>query len=241
MPKFTKQNQAIEIHESLNNWANKHQLTNDPYVQGLSEAILSRGSIAFWSTLSPFEFLPQKTFTIVQERISRSAQLLKNLLIFLPVAVTWSAIGKATSAYQRFNSANPNKVSNFLDFWQNGYGFLPNFWKIGSIAALDAIIIFILISLVFSIHLLDSRNQKILRSLQQDFEGERFSLALKLSKYLFTTRNVTDLTLKDSVADALHNLQATTSNIKVASKELTKTSQSSSFAKYVALIKKLGG
>lgn len=240
MRKVSKRVQATQMKNVLKIWAEKHEIESDPYVVGLLDALSAGGSISFWATLSPFEFLPQKLFSIPQERILRFARLLKNILIFLPVAFTWSAIGRATSAYQLYNSANPNKVSNFLDFWQNGYGYLGSIWKIGSVAALDALIILILIILVFSIHVLEEKNQKVLNTLQHNFESERFSLALTLSQFLFERREITDLTLKDSVADSLFNLKSTAVSIDSTSKNLAKLSQSSSFSKYVTLLKKFG-
>jgi hypothetical protein len=81
--------------------------------------------------------------------------VLRNSLVFLPVALTWFAISKATSAFALYTSDNSLSVVNFLDFWENGYGVLASRWALSNVATLDFEIILLIIALTIAITFLD--------------------------------------------------------------------------------------
>lgn len=237
MPSKSRDVRHLELHEQLTSWAKQNQFSTNPYIVGLLAALETRRNLTFWASLNVVDLLPRPSYRSAQRKISSSLALIRNVLIFVPVALTWTAVGKATTAFQAYNKQNPNNLSNFLDFWQNGYGVLSDSWKIGHIALLDAIIILILISLIVIIHFLNQRIVADERATTRKAEEKRLSLALDIGQYLHSKRQITDLTMKDALADATNNLVETSKHLNKSAAELVKLSKSTSLSRLAALIK----
>ena len=80
-------------------------------------------------------------------------EVLRNVLVFAPIAVTWFGLSLAAGAYADMLAARPDLVSQpFLLLWEQGFGgrLLFNF---GTLALIDASLIGILILLSFTLHL----------------------------------------------------------------------------------------
>jgi len=79
-------------------------------------------------------------------------EVLRNVLVFAPIAVTWFGLSLAAGAYADMLAARPELVSQpFLLLWEQGFGgrLLFNF---GTLALIDASLIGILILLSFTLH-----------------------------------------------------------------------------------------
>jgi hypothetical protein len=141
----------IEVSNNLREWSEKRNASNDAYITGLLQAIDENSKIGYWSNLDPFVLLPKPTSTRARKllRISRLISIFRNVLIFTPVALTWYAIGQATTAFQVFIGTGGQATANFLEFWQNGYGILDEKWRIGNVAFVYLLIIIIIIVLIF--------------------------------------------------------------------------------------------
>ena len=238
MAKRRNEKAAENLHEKLFIWAQSNQLLQDPYVSNLLEALKEQRNLAFWAALSPVDYLPSPAVSLKARKVIEYAALIRNILIFMPVALTWTAVGRATTAFQIYNQQNPNNLSNFLDFWQNGYGVLDDFWRLSHIAGLDAILIGIIILLIVFIHF-QNRSLSALESARRfQLENERFTLALALSEYLFGKRAISDIKIRDSVANAITNLLKSTSDINKTTRELTKLSKESSLTKIINQLKR---
>ncbi len=97
--------------------------------RGLAE-ILAEGHSRFWAIL----------------------EVLRNVLVFAPIAVTWLGLSLAAGAYADMLSARPDLVNQpFLLLWQQGFGgrLLFNF---GTLAIIDASLIGVLIAVSLALH-----------------------------------------------------------------------------------------
>lgn len=79
-------------------------------------------------------------------------EVLRNVMVFAPIAVTWFGLSLASAAYAEMLTARPDLVSQpFLLLWQRGFdGRL--FLNFSSLAAIDASLIGILIVLSLALH-----------------------------------------------------------------------------------------
>jgi hypothetical protein len=80
-------------------------------------------------------------------------EVIRNVLVFAPIAVTWFGLSIAATAYAELLSARPDLVSRpFLLLWQEGFdGRLPlNF---STLAIIDASLIGVLIVLSLALHI----------------------------------------------------------------------------------------
>jgi hypothetical protein len=104
------------------------------------------------------------------------ADRLRNVLVLLPILLTWFALAEASRAYDRFLALNPDEVRQpFLLLWERGFGgqanpIAPSF---STVALIDAVIIASIIGLTLYSHgRRESREEKI------DQSAERFQADL---------------------------------------------------------------
>jgi len=201
----------------MNNWAQQWDVTADPFVKGLNEAIQQNNDLGMWSSLDPTQLLPDMPDqTTVFHRIGTVLAILRNVLVFLPVAITWEAIAKATDAYSKWNgetSINGQDgvlQKNFLDFWANGYGVLDSRFTIPHIGILDFWIIIGIIAISLISSALIGRGDKANEDLRQVFESERLTIAIRIRRALHGKREASPESIATSLADALADLNQTT-------------------------------
>jgi hypothetical protein len=210
---------------SLQSWAQQHDLLEDPYISGLTNAVTNRKNLPMWASLNPLEYLPHAPASVgsALKRVVLYITIIRNALVFLPVALTWYAISKATSAFAVYTADNTLAVVNFLDFWENGYGVLAEEWSLSHIATLDFQIIMVIIVLTIAITLLDKRIRDQYDSYVAELDEERMRLSLAISTYLFDHQRVTQVSMNQSLAKALRDLLNSTESLDKSSKELGKT------------------
>jgi len=198
-----------ELAHELLSWAKQHKVDQDPYVSGLHAALQNNSDLAMWSTLVPLEYLPLTETAAGSREISLNQFLViaRNILVFVPVALTWAAVGQATTAFAVYVKANPNSVTNFLEFWQDGFGVLGEEWTIGRIANLDFQLITAVILLTMATSYLGKKGLKIRKLGQRKEEAERMKLGLALTEFLYTNRAVTPTTLNQNVSTSITSLR----------------------------------
>jgi DNA repair exonuclease SbcCD ATPase subunit len=83
------------------------------------------------------------------------ADRVRNVLVLVPILLTWFALAEASKAYDRYLAEHPEMVREpFLLLWQRGFGgesagFAPTF---SMVAVIDALIIAAIIGLTFYAH-----------------------------------------------------------------------------------------
>ena len=169
-----------EIAQNLVDWAANNAVESDHIVQSLIQDLAAEENLAIWAGMDPFEYLPQPHPTVGNRFFSwaKTAASIRNVMVFVPVAITWEAVSKATVAFAKFVESNNATTVNFLEFWQNGYDVLGKFWTIGNIASLDFAIILGVIALSLIATYLNARGSSINKSETQQIEAERIEIAL---------------------------------------------------------------
>ena len=216
MPRIPKLEKNRILAELIERWARKYGLMRDPYVARLLVALKENQNLAMWSAMEPMQMLPYAAPVsgLKLQKLAARLSILRNTLVFAPVAFTWLAVGQATTAFQKFVETNSTATVNFLEFWQNGYDVLDEKWRISTVALTDALIVFIVIFLsVGATYLADLAND---RSQEEDsvLLEERAELALAIKEYLYTKQTVTRLTLNQGIATAIENLVEATENLQ---------------------------
>jgi hypothetical protein len=210
---------------SLQSWATLYSVQSDPYVSGLTSAVAARKNLPMWASLDPLEYLPHSQIQ-THKRLHLAAlimSVLRNSLIFLPIAITWFAIGKATSAFVTYAANNLLSVINFLDFWENGYGVLDERWTLSKVATLDFQIILFIIGLTIATTLLDRALKNSKNQAMQEADNERIQMALGISSYLFDQQRVTNVTVNQSLSRAIRDILNSTDSLEKTSRELNNT------------------
>ena len=228
MARAKKPELNLILADKLLAWADKYDVTKDGYVRGLYEALTSRKNLQIWASLNPIEYLPMPELKagLSMANWTRSITVLRNVLVFLPVALTWAAVGEATTAFSTYLKANGSDIVNFLDFWQNGYGVLDDKWRIATIALLDFLIIMVVIVLTLIASFFSRRVTELQIMSEKESDRERILLSVEIASYLFEKQKVTNVTMNQSLASALDKLLNATESIEATAKALEKTSKS---------------
>ena len=230
------------MHQKLVDWARVNQVSNDPYVSRLTNALHTKTNLAMWSELSPIEHLPRPTHAVKGSKFLAALILLRNTLIFVPVALTWTAVGHATDAFGQYVSQNLGSVVNFLEFWQNGYGVLAPQWRIASVANADFIIILGVIGLIFATSYLGRKDKSLRLAMADKLDAERMELAIELSEFLFDKRTITTMTFNQNISTTVKDLLAASRALSEVTKVMAKSEKTAPTNKQVmAELKKLSG
>lgn len=205
-------------------WAKINHCEDDALVVALLADLESGQDLDAWASLDSLEILPAVEYKAgdKQVRLTNLISIIRNILVFVPVALTWIAVSKATTAFEQYTAANPTAVVNFLEFWQNGYGILSKDWTIGHIALLDGAIIGVVIALSVAVSTLELRHKKSMRTTVAVLEKDRLTLALKIFKYLHAHKTATPAVVNAGIAGSVRNLLATSKEMAKASKELAR-------------------
>ena len=216
MARVKKLEKNVILAELIERWARKYGFLTEPYVKKLIESLITKENLAMLASLNPFEQLPYPVSAAGSRyrRLSKIFTLWRNALVFAPVAFTWLAVGRATAAFQIYTEKNLNATVNFLQFWQNGYGELDEKWRIGTVAATDAIIVFIVIFLTLGVTFFSAKAQDLTIVDEKFLADERSELAIAIKEYLFTKQSLSKLTLNQGVASAIENLVEATEKLK---------------------------
>jgi hypothetical protein len=223
----------LEVADQISSWSSKYKVTNDPYVSGLVADLREEKNLAMWATLDPLAYLPEPAISEGYSAIkwTRLLTVLRNVLVFAPVALTWYAVGQATTAFSKYVGIHGTDVVNFLDFWQNGYDTLAKEWTIGRVATLDFLIIFLVIALTLSVSILGKRGSVLQEANENEIDRERVRVAVLIAGYLFDKKSVTNLTMNQSMANVLNKLLNASGDLAATAKSLEKTTKKFPVAK----------
>jgi hypothetical protein len=208
----------------LTEWARRNKSSNDGVITQLLSDLSTGTDLDAWSELDVLEILPEAVHHSAAKRAATANLLtiIRNIMVFVPVALTWMAVSKATTAFAEYTSSNKDSVVNFLEFWQNGYGILASEWTIGRVAFLDFAIILLVIALTLIVSFMHAREEREHKTIGARLDDERLILGVKLHKYLFSQRVATPQSVNAAVVNSVRNLQATSKAMAAASKELKK-------------------
>ena len=230
----------------LHDWAEEIDELEDPYVKGLTTAVARRDDLSVWASLDPLELLPvskSKAWSRLGH-ISNIISSIRNILVFVPVLLTWYAIGKALDAFGEFTKIyadrNPGgeRDFSFIGFWQDPTRFaeqyLPNvpesqnllsgsFW-IGEVARLDALIILLIVLLTTISGVLtwfaESRESAEL----EKADRKRVEVGLAIASSLHGKRQANPESISEALAEALNDLTQAARDVNETASRLEQAS-----------------
>lgn len=218
----------VALAEKILVWANENNVKEDPYIRAITESLLTRKGWPKFATLNPFDLLPHADTRENSglKRLSFFVTLARNILVFVPVALTWSAVSHATSAFAIYVSRNTGSVANFLEFWQNGFHILSREWVISYIATLDFLLISMVIALTIIVSFIDRRISHLDRIQMAKADTDRIELGLAINDFFFDKRTLTPLVMNQSMAQSVNRLTYSTENLAKSTKVLQDAAKS---------------
>lgn len=228
---MTEEHESLQrLSESVEEWAELRDVGDDPYLQSLLGALESERDLDVLEKLDPLEYLPKPSAPQGDRRLifSNFLTVIRNVLVFVPVAITWKAVAEATDAFGRFTEENSSTTVNFLQFWQNGYDYLDPFWGIANIAQIDFIVILAIIALTLFIGYLVNSAQQVKFMNAQAIDQERAILSLDIRRVLHPYRVIDPNQMSSETGRAIQDLSRVAqdiaeiaSTLRAASMEMT--------------------
>lgn len=206
-------------------WALTNNTPDSATTKDLIEDLRQRRNWNYWANLRSNEILPEIRLPQLLMLRARYRQVLflRNLMVFLPVTVTWIAISEAASAFSAFIDANQSSLVNFLQFWQDGYGFLSPIWRLSSVAFIDFLILAFIMILTIVLHGL-GRSIDALTQKEQDLNvSERGSLTRELFDFFQRNQTISAITVDRTLVAALRDFNKTSQNLEKLTNDLSKS------------------
>jgi len=227
MAREPKPQPNLILADSVEAWGNKYGQTEDGYISGLIAALRENKNLHVWATFDPVDYLPIPMVANGSKlaRRVRFITVLRNVLVFAPVALTWIAVGQATKGFQEYIQTNTTGVANFLDFWQNGYDILPPEYRISEVALVDAIIILTVIGLTLFASILGGKAEKQTSGSEAFADRERTALAIEIGLYMYDKQKPTASVINSSVANSVARLRTSTTALEISAKSLATTAK----------------
>ena len=209
MAKTGKAKPSKALLESIETWAARYQLQNEPLIEKLIADLENGHNLKVWadSNFDQVLPLPESKSAIQNSKRINSITGIRNILVFSPVALTWASISVVTSAFSDYEKANPGSVVNFLQFWQQGFGFLSDFWKLSSVAIFDAVLVGIVILLTYFINHFTRKNIESERIYTSTLMRERTELVIELNEFFYEFKYPTSNQINRNIYSATKSLE----------------------------------
>ncbi len=130
------------------------------------------------------------------------ADKVRNVLVLVPILLTWAALAEASRAYDRFLAENPDQSATpFLLLWQRGFGEETNLLSpsFSTVALIDAAVIIIMIVLTFYTHGRRERQEDQIADTAAEFQAEFDNVLAEAGVILAGDRTNRPAQLADSV------------------------------------------
>jgi predicted nucleic acid-binding Zn-ribbon protein len=130
------------------------------------------------------------------------ADKVRNVLVLVPILLTWAALAEAARAYDRFLAEHPEEQGTpFLLLWQRGFGgeasiFSPTF---STVAIIDAVVIIAMIILTFYTHGRREEQEDIIADTAAAFQTEFDNVMAEAGVILAADRANRPAQIADSV------------------------------------------
>jgi hypothetical protein len=198
--------------DALKKWMDEEgsSIRNREILDRLHKDIRANRKMNEWGSFPLDDLLrpPMRDFTTLSKaKWANGVTLLRNLFLFVPVLITWIAIDRAASAYDK----SENVDATFLQVWST----LEHF-SLQRVALYDAAIIGLLIVLTAISHWLDGLAEKQAHVLDESADARFRTMMVNVGLYLHGFRQITPSALKGGLADAVNQLKAATDEMKDA-------------------------
>ena len=224
MARQKKTSSSSNLAEEIKLWAATNGIVLNANLKLLIEDLESSTNLDRWASENIETLLPMPSL-IKSARMWKKVNLvsnLRNVFVFSPVALTWASISVATSSLAKFELENPNRVTNFLQFWQNGYGYLNEFWKLSNVALLDFALVTVTILLTLIVGNWTKNANEIELIELEEKQQSRASLLLSINSFFYEFKYPTPNTINRNTFAATKSLAKSIKSLEKIMKKLEK-------------------
>lgn len=140
----------------------------------------------------------------------------RNVLVLVPILLTWAALGEAAAAYRRYIDNNPDQSDQpFLLLWQRGFGGESRWWSpdFSTVALIDAVVIIAIILLTFYAHGRREKQEDNIADTAAGFQAEFDNALAEATVLLATDRSSRPAQLADNVERLAESFESGSQNL----------------------------
>lgn len=206
--------------DALKKWIDERSPANAHILSQLEGDLRKNQRLNEWGQFALEDLLrpPRRDVgRFIAHKAAASVTFLRNLILFVPVAVTWFAIERAAVAYSDvLNSSDPN--TTFLQVWLDDADL-----TLARTASIDAGLIGFLIILTFVAQLLELVADRSARRADERDARDFQSVLVSVGLFLHGFRSITPSALKSGLAEAVDNLRKSSEQLAAVSERATDT------------------
>jgi methyl-accepting chemotaxis protein len=175
-----------------------HALTNEEGRQRWSDVDLSR---AFNTDRLSYVYALRREGGFAPASIE-VADKIRNVLVLVPIVLTWAALAEASLSYNRYIEENPAEAATpFLLLWQRGFGGEGGWFStsFSTVALIDAVVIIVMILLTLYTHGRREKQEDLVSDTSAAFQAEFDNVLAEATVILAGDRSNRPAQLTDSV------------------------------------------
>jgi len=224
-PDDPKTEEVASTHErlaaagALGSWIEQREPENRHILERLESDLRENKRLNEWGQFALEDLLrpPRRDLSqIVLYEIASWVTFFRNILLFVPVAVTWWSIERAATAYE--DAVGPNNPVTFLQVWLSDSTI-----TLKMTALIDAFIILLLIVLTVSSAALEWQAERQVELAEKKDEADFREVLVNVGLFLHGFRAITPSALKSGLAEAVGNLRKSSEQLAVVAQKATET------------------
>jgi hypothetical protein len=190
------QQQFPQLASNIRTWIKDSGQEENSEIRQLCDDLEQGNAISRWAAVNFERVLP---FRIGHSVLETRLRQVRNLLVFLPIALTWLSIMLASARFEDYVRNVQGETVNFLVFWESQ----PWVERLSTVAGIDAILILIVIAITATLNVSSASPTKT-RRLENLHNEVMIALERELAGFRYLS--VADLhTLAQSTVDNLAN------------------------------------
>ena len=206
--------------DALKKWIDERTPANAHILQQLEGDLRKNQRLNEWGQFALEDLLrpPRRDAgRFIAHKIAAVVTFARNLVLFIPVAVTWYAIERAAHAYSNKLELRDTEAT-FLQVWLSDADI-----TLGQTALIDAGLIGLLIVLTLVAQSLEVVADRSSRQADERDERDFQSVLVSVGLFLHGFRSITPSALKSGLAEAVDNLRKSTEQLAAVSEKATDT------------------
>ena len=206
--------------DALRKWIVERSPTNAHILEQLESDLRKNQRLNEWGQFALEDLLrpPRRDASrFIAHKVAAIVTFFRNLVLFIPVAVTWVAIERAAVKFSDKLELGIN--TTFLEVWLNDDIFLT----LATTAAIDAGLIGLLIVLTLGAQSFEVVADRSARQADESDERDFQSVLVNVGLFLHGFRSITPSALKSGLAEAVDNLRKSSEQLAAVSEKATDT------------------
>lgn len=206
--------------DALRKWIVERSPTNAHILEQLESDLRKNQRLNEWGQFALEDLLrpPRRDASrFIAHKVAAIVTFFRNLVLFIPVAVTWLAIERAAVKFSDKLELGIN--TTFLEVWLND----DIFFTLATTAAIDAGLIGLLIVLTLVAQSFEVVADRSARQADESDERDFQSVLVNVGLFLHGFRSITPSALKSGLAEAVDNLRKSSEQLAAVSEKATDT------------------